>query len=1338
MGAEATSALEVWLRRAAYVLAAVVGLFAATIITVWLFLKSPFGEALVVDAIVTLIAEGGDFTVAIGDIDGNLPSELALEGVVVRDLQGDWLTIDRLSLEWQPLALFSGRVVVESLSAGTVTVPRAPVLPESNEDAPALNIDELAALLSQFRVQKFQVDRIQVEPELAGQSLTLSLNAGLDVAETGRPQLRVTISDLEHDGEAVVTAVLARNEVIRAQLEAAFNGSEMTAQGTFSVPDNSLRMTGAFNVLPSLYPTDAFAFSSAKAEFDVTGPVDAPRVNLAYTLDQPKIEGVELNRLDGTGDFTWDGEQLGLDVAGGAVGLRALAPELAALLGEDARYDLTGRLTPQSGTGQVGELTLSEATFESGDLKLLLAGVIDLGQISGAGTASVSANSLGQLIGWSEDVSQTTIELDISAASLREVRATFTGASNAVTANSETLTKALAGPITLKGELLASPQRLRIENGSIAGLNGTLDGNVDVNLTDRSVAADLQATLTELQSLSDDLAGAVAINGTVSGPVEAPQVELRLTSDRLAIRQETVDAVNLAVASDLAQTPLSAVVSGSMQIAEGEVVVDVTAIQTAEDILRLDPLSLKGAGIEVAGDLDIDLTDGIATGQVDADFETLAFPSALIAVPLSGRAEASLTLSSEGQAQKAEFSVGAESIRYAGAEAGLGEFNVDGAWLGGETSQIDIVVDGGNGFFGDQAVAAIEGKLSGPLSAIDVALTIRAPEQTPALALSGQLDVSTQATIIDLAEFSLTDTWGALVLSQPARLQVSESRIITNEIKFNAVDGKLTAQVELDQAAGAVKASLTGEDLPFALLETIDPDLPVRGRFALKVNLEGPLTGPRGSAQLNTIDVALPDTGLDAVSIDIDLTLAEQRLTVSSSVAGISETPATITGSLPVYVNLAEGQIRLPMDDPADLSVNWSGDIQPVWAVLPLISHRMTGAADIDLELSGTLNTPLVTGYARLAEGTYENLDLGTLLQDISLSFSANTVSDLSFDMSGTDGDGGQVSGNGALVRGVDGDLSGDLSLNLDRLRLVRRDDVKIKGSGDVTYSLTPDRDRMEGNIQVDSGEISLTASYAEPVPTLDVIDPNAPKAAQGPQRAGKETDLAITITAPRGIDVVGRGLESEWTADVELGGTLASPELTGGLDVARGEFSFLGELFELTRGEVRFTGGGQIDPDLSIIATRTTGGITARVEVSGRASAPTITLGSNPPLPQDEVLSRIIFGKSAGQLGPLEAVQLANAAAELTGLAGRGGVVGTLRRSVGLDVFRFGSDAGGSTVVVGERLSKNIFVGVEQGLEGQGSQLIIEWQLTDNLSLKSTNHQETGADIGLRWSRDY
>lgn len=1329
--------LPKWLRRLFYSVGAIATLFLVAVLTAYLFIKSPFGEALVVDAIVGTLGKDGGISVSIGDIEGDLPSSLTLKIITVRDSRGEWLAINRLDVSWRPSMLLAGRVIVESLTVNAVAVTRQPALPEPNGSTSEIDLDEFADLLNRFQVDVLRINRADLAPEVIGLPVAFAVDSSLQPGQTGKPLLAASLTELDHSGKVTVTAELAANQTIRATLNGALEQSVVRADGSFSVSTNSLNLKGEANIssgLLSVLSSDTpVAFDSAKTEFSITGPVETPKAQLSYSIEQPRFEGVSLERVDGTTDLAWSNGRLSVDMAGGASGLLNVVAGLTSLLRNDGLYALTATLDPDTMS-----LSVDEAMVESGGLAATFSGPLNLETLGGRGTAKVQALGLGRLVGWSADQSRMTLNLDIAEASSSGLQADVSGVIESITAASDGLTGQLAGQIDLSGDIVLSGGLLQLSDMTIDGPNVGLSGSARLDLEADVVEGVLSAELKTLTPISPEMSGALSANGSITGSLVAPKVAMRLTSDQVGIRQETFEAIDLSLLSDLAQSPRSARIEGTVTIAEGPVTLDMEVVQTADNNLRVAPLSASGAGVSVQGTLDANLTSGLVSGKVNAAFETLALPAALLAVPLSGRANATAEFSVVDGAQAVALSATTESLRYGGASAGLRDLRLDGTWWGGETPRIGLTLEGENGFVDDQAIASLKTTLAGPLQDMQLDMSARAPDDAPQFQLAGRIGVTESITNLDLTALDLTDSWGKLSLERPTRLTFSNEQIVTEDMVFTANDGRLTARLNLDQVAGTIAASLTGEGMPFDLLETIDPDLPITGRFGLSANMDGPLNAPRASARFYTTDFSLPDTDLESVGAELQVSLEGRRLSLSGAVSGLSDAPATVTGSLPLTLDLIEGQARLPLDQPADLSVAWAGAIEPIWVILPLITHRMTGNADVDLKMTGTLGDPTITGYARLNGGTYENLDLGTVLRELSADLSADSASSLNFDLAGTDGDDGRVSGTGRLSRNISGELAGDVSITLDRTRLVRRDDVKVRGSGTVTYALTPDRDRIEGDIQVDSAEVSLTATYAEAVPTLDVVDPDAPAPVTGVQRAGKETDLNIRLTAPRGIDVVGRGLDSEWTADVTLAGTLAAPELNGSLDVSRGEFSFLGELFNLTRGQVLFTGGGQIDPDLSVMAERSTAGITARVEIGGRASAPKITLGADPPLPQDEVLARIIFGKSAGQLGPLEAVQLANAAAELTGLTGRGGVVGTLRRGVGLDVFRFGSDSGGSTVVVGERLSKNIFVGVEQGLEGQGSQIIIEWQLTDNLGVKSTTRQDTGADIGLRWSRDY
>ena len=229
-------------------------------------------------------------------------------------------------------------------------------------------------------------------------------------------------------------------------------------------------------------------------------------------------------------------------------------------------------------------------------------------------------------------------------------------------------------------------------------------------------------------------------------------------------------------------------------------------------------------------------------------------------------------------------------------------------------------------------------------------------------------------------------------------------------------------------------------------------------------------------------------------------------------------------------------------------------------------------------------------------------------------------------------------------------------------------------------------------------------------------------------------------MEAPNQIYVGGRGLDAELKASLKLRGTADLPLLSGEVSLVKGEMGLLGQTFTLSRANVSFLGDGTFDPALDVEARTQRGDLTAIVAVTGRPSKPTVKLSSQPPYPEDEVLARLLFNRGAGQLSALEAVQLAQSAAQLSGLFGGGpGFVDNVKRSLGVDRLEFrGSEdgSGAGTVAAGRYIGDNIYVGVEQELGTGQSKATVEYGITDHI--KARGEVGTESKVGVQFQWDY
>ncbi len=341
-------------------------------------------------------------------------------------------------------------------------------------------------------------------------------------------------------------------------------------------------------------------------------------------------------------------------------------------------------------------------------------------------------------------------------------------------------------------------------------------------------------------------------------------------------------------------------------------------------------------------------------------------------------------------------------------------------------------------------------------------------------------------------------------------------------------------------------------------------------------------------------------------------------------------------------------------------------------------------------------------------------------------------------------GKGGRVSGTGSIGFGRAIDI--DLKLDAQNARMIDRDDIDATVTGPLAF-----RSDANGGGTI-SGDVRLVASRfrlgqaaaATAVPRLNIREINVPDDGRadddrpvGPWR------LALKARAPGNVAVTGLGLDSIWSADLDIRGEPASPAITGRADLVRGNYEFAGREFELERGIIRFDGSVPANPLLDIAANASVTGLNATIRVTGTGQRPEISFASVPALPQDELLSRLLFGTSITNLSAPEALQLAAAVAALNDSGGGGGLnpINAVRRAVGLDRLRVlpadPQTGQGTAFAAGKFITRRVYA--EIVTDGQGySATRLEFQITRWLSLLSSISTIGRQSANVRVSKDY
>ena len=244
------------------------------------------------------------------------------------------------------------------------------------------------------------------------------------------------------------------------------------------------------------------------------------------------------------------------------------------------------------------------------------------------------------------------------------------------------------------------------------------------------------------------------------------------------------------------------------------------------------------------------------------------------------------------------------------------------------------------------------------------------------------------------------------------------------------------------------------------------------------------------------------------------------------------------------------------------------------------------------------------------------------------------------------------------------------------------------------------------------------------------------------PEPAGfGDVRLDLNIRAPGRLNVTGMGLESEWRANLQVSGTSQAPRVTGTVDLVRGTLGFAGRSFELREGRVRFNGGTATDAIVALQAEEDIEDVAVTVNVAGSATDPKISFSSSPGLPQDEILSRILFGSSVGNLSAIQAVQLAASLNTLRGSGGGLNPLGKLRSVAGFDRLRIlGPDDAsgrGTALAAGRYIGDDIYLEVVTDARGfTATQL--EVTLSRSLSILSQAGGSGSTNVNLRYRKTY
>ncbi|MGB7372296.1 translocation/assembly module TamB domain-containing protein [Erythrobacter sp.] len=1380
--------------------AIVIGGLLVLIAAVLLGLNTGPGKRLIADQIAALEFENG-LEIDIGRIEGSIYSEMVIHDLTLSDPSGTFLVTPEARLDWRPFAFINNHIDIRSLIVRTMTLQR---LPEFNETPPSEEplLPDYDIDIGTFRIDNFiaeeavsgerRVASFAGEAHIADGRAQARLDAATIAGEgrAGGDRIALLLDaipeeneldidlDLNAPADGVLAAMAGLGEPVRlrvsgdgdweawnGRIDANLAGSEF-ARLTLQARDGTFAISGPTRVA-RLFEGPTAALLGPVMNVDMTAALDERRVDLGGNLRSDAFT-LNANGLVDLSDNSFEDLKLAFVL---------LEPSTLAenLRGSGLRALLT----------LDGEFATPQVQYALNANRLLM-NDLGLQNLRASGAANVNAERI--LIPVEASVARIVGLDTVAGGTLQDVRLAGDFAiegSRVLSDNIRIRSDRIDANVVLLADtasgLYTGAIDGRIDNYRLESV-GIFDIETDVDLESQdggfALAGRVRARSTSLfnDGVRDFLGGnAVAASDVRYGSdgvvrfsslsLNAPAVRVTGGSGfyspdgRLALNADGVtDAygrVGVRVAGTISDP--NAVVTAErpgLGIGLANLRAEITG---APNGYRLDATAATDYG-PLAADVVLGTGEQLTLDINSANLAGIDFSGSLRqtpAGPFAGRLDANgrgvagiVRLDAEGEYQEVIANLRArDTVLQGPANLAIGSAIIDARAVLYDQPYVVADAQLSQTTFGEFYLNAARAKIDYRDGRGNARVLAEGTSGVPfRIAANAELE---------------PDLWRAALKGRVRGIDfatTSPARIIPGEGEYELLPTRIDfgrGNIRLAGTYGeGIKMQSRLDSLDLAMIDAFVPGLGVNGRASGSLDFNQPNTSafPRADARLQIANFSR--TTAVSVSQPVNISFVGKLLPGGGEARAVMRRRGTVIGRMvaslsPLPPGSGDWTTRL-LAAPLGGGIRYNGPADTLFSFAGQPDQRLSGPIGVAADFSGRVQDPELSGIVRASNLTYENQTYGTRLSNMAIQgrFSGDRLEIER--LTATAGD-GTVSAEGYVSLAEASGYPMNVEVTMDDARLASSDALSATASGNLTLAKAAGRAALlSGTIRLPETRYEIIRQGAAEIPELSGVrfkPPRGPQRITGDEPAEPQPGLFdqlrldIALNAPEQLYVSGMGLESEWSADMRLTGTSADPRVSGDIELVRGTLGFAGRSFELTEGQVDFTGGASINPVIRLTATEEVEDVTVNVNVTGRAYDPQIAFSSVPGLPQDEIVSRILFGSSIGNLSTIQAVQLAASLNSLRGSGGGLNPLGKLRSATGIDRLRIlGSDetsGRGTALAAGQYLTDDIYVEFITDARGfTATQL--EVSLTPFLSILSQAGGSGATNVNIRYRRDY
>ncbi|HEY0369879.1 MAG TPA: translocation/assembly module TamB domain-containing protein [Chthoniobacterales bacterium] len=440
-------------------------------------------------------------------------------------------------------------------------------------------------------------------------------------------------------------------------------------------------------------------------------------------------------------------------------------------------------------------------------------------------------------------------------------------------------------------------------------------------------------------------------------------------------------------------------------------------------------------------------------------------------------------------------------------------------------------------------------------------------------------------------------------------------------------------------ADGKVLINFQSENLDIQkLAKDLGANPPVAGMANLKIDAQGTLQDLHAALDLQLTGLRSQKlSDFTPATFGLTARIENNRLTIDGKLQQARIEPVQITANMPLDVARIAEEKKFDENTPVSAQVKMPrSQVNFVRQFVPAL-EQIDGTLALDVNVGGTVAKPVLSGaadahinIARMSNASVP--PVSNLNARLAFAGDTLTIQQFSGELSG-----GNVTVSGAIHLPKLTDPQFDLSLRANQALIARNETLTARADANI---------RLVGPLTsaTVSGDIGITNSqFFKDIDLIPIGTPGRPPPApQPPSETASfsfpnpplrdwKFDVAIKTKDP--FKIRGNLAHGGALVDMRLTGTGLQPKLDGSVRLQNVEATLPFSRLEIQQGFVYFNPNDPMNPGLDLQGTSTIRDYTVHVYVSGTANTPEATFSSDPPLPQEDIISLLATGVTRQEL---------------------------------------------------------------------------------------------------------